>query len=556
MIRSLATSAIALIAGAAPVLADITPTEAWESLTKNYTEFGYTVTTGKVDDAGNTLTITDAVLSMENEQGPTSITIPQITFSETGDAKVRAIIEGDVLLSSKFQMPDQAAMDAAIAREMAEQAETPEEEASPGDTAEAPADDATTEMKMVDVELTGTVTVPNNELLISGSPEDALYEYNYPVTTVNLNVPVASEADVVMPIKAEITDLKGTQRNVQGESAEQTFDMTATKVEVSSDWKMPESADQPGGGNVMFQMAMNNLASKGSMNAPAGEFDLATQLSQALTAGLNFDATAAFESIAGTFKVDTAAAGAENPAKNAEGTFSGGAGDIAFKMSSDGMSYGGKAVDSKVEMTSSDLPFPITYSVAETSGDLTFPVQKGDQEQPFKLAYSLTGLTMGDQIWGLFDPNSVLPRDPASLAIDLEGDALVTMDIFDPSLSQPKVDANGMPVAPPVPFEPKNLKINRVALDAVGAKADLEGNLDFSQNPNDPTGKINGTFEGLNGLLDNLVKTGLVPQDQLMGARMMLGMFAKPVDGEKDKLQTEIEFQSGGKVFANGQQIK
>ncbi|MBC9246276.1 DUF2125 domain-containing protein [Paracoccus sp. 11-3] len=562
MFRSLATSAIALIAGAAPVLADITPAEAWESLTKNYTDFGYELTTGNVDDAGNTLTVTDAVLSMNSAQGPTTITIPKMIFTETGDAKVRGVMEGDIALSVTYQVPDEKALEEAM-NDQAGPAPTDgaEGETTPEESAEAPAEegtaeDATSDMDMVDVQMTGKMTAPNNEMLISGSVEDTLYEYNYPSMVVDLQVPVDQESDVTMPIKAEITDLKGTQRNVKADGTEQTFDLTAAMLAIGSDWKVPANGTESSGGDLTFNIAFNNLASKGNANTPSGEFDLGTQMAEALAAGMNFDATAAYESIAGTFKMNAEANGPENPAKNAEGMFSAGSGDISFKMSSDGITYGGKAADTKVEMSSSDLPFPITYAIKETSGDIAFPVQKGNEAQPFTLAYALSGLTMGDEIWALFDPNGALPRDPASLSIDVQGDALVTMNIFDPALSQPQVDASGMPIAPPVPFEPKNLKINRVALDAVGAKADLVGDLDFSQNPNDPTGKINGTFEGVNGLLDNLVKTGLVPQDQLMGMRMMLGMFAKPVEGETDKLQTEIEFQSGGKVFANGQQIK
>ena len=41
-----------------------------------------------------------------------------------------------------------------------------------------------------------------------------------------------------------------------------------------------------------------------------------------------------------------------------------------------------------------------------------------------------------------------------------------------------------------------------------------------------------------------------------MGPRMMMAMFARPVEGNPDQLQTEIEFREGGAIFANGQQIQ
>ena len=50
-------------------------------------------------------------------------------------------------------------------------------------------------------------------------------------------------------------------------------------------------------------------------------------------------------------------------------------------------------------------------------------------------------------------------------------------------------------------------------------------------------------------------KMGLVPEEQAMGARMMMGLFARPGDGE-DTLVSTIEVQEDGSVLANGQRIR
>lgn len=42
----------------------------------------------------------------------------------------------------------------------------------------------------------------------------------------------------------------------------------------------------------------------------------------------------------------------------------------------------------------------------------------------------------------------------------------------------------------------------------------------------------------------------------MMGMRMMLAMFAKPDEANPDRLTSEIEFREGGRIFANGQQVK
>ena len=99
--------------------------------------------------------------------------------------------------------------------------------------------------------------------------------------------------------------------------------------------------------------------------------------------------------------------------------------------------------------------------------------------------------------------------------------------------------------------------MNEILLSLAGANLTGTGSLDFN---NDgpvpmPAGTINLMLVGGNGLLDTLVEMGLVPEEQAMGARMMLGMFARPGDGE-DTLVSEITFQEDGAILANGQRIR
>ncbi|MGI9393360.1 MAG: DUF2125 domain-containing protein, partial [Boseongicola sp.] len=68
-------------------------------------------------------------------------------------------------------------------------------------------------------------------------------------------------------------------------------------------------------------------------------------------------------------------------------------------------------------------------------------------------------------------------------------------------------------------------------------------------------GVANLMLVGGNGLLDKLVGMGLLPDEQAMGARMMMGLFARPGDGP-DTLVSTIEVNEDGSVLANGQRIK
>jgi hypothetical protein len=54
--------------------------------------------------------------------------------------------------------------------------------------------------------------------------------------------------------------------------------------------------------------------------------------------------------------------------------------------------------------------------------------------------------------------------------------------------------------------------------------------------------------------MGKLVEMGLVPQDQIMGVQMMMGMFAVPA-GE-DAYTSKLEVKADGQVLANGQRLK
>jgi hypothetical protein len=95
----------------------------------------------------------------------------------------------------------------------------------------------------------------------------------------------------------------------------------------------------------------------------------------------------------------------------------------------------------------------------------------------------------------------------------------------------------------------------------VGAELSGNGALTFDNNDLTtfngmpaPTGQINLKLLGANALIDNLIAMGLLPEDQAMGARMMMGMFARP-GTEPDSLTSTLEFKDGG-FFANGMRLQ
>ena len=155
----------------------------------------------------------------------------------------------------------------------------------------------------------------------------------------------------------------------------------------------------------------------------------------------------------------------------------------------------------------------------------------------------------------MIDPTAVLPHDPATVILDVAGKGNWLVDIMDQSLAE---DTSGK-----VPGELHALTLKQLQVTAAGA--DLSGTGDFTFDNTDtatipgmpkPTGSIDVKLVGGNGLLDKLVLMGVLPEDQSMGAKMMMGMFGRTVEGAEDTLTSQIEFKADGGIFANGQQIQ
>jgi hypothetical protein len=177
------------------------------------------------------------------------------------------------------------------------------------------------------------------------------------------------------------------------------------------------------------------------------------------------------------------------------------------------------------------------------------PIGVSEESGDVGLGLRLVGLSISDDIWSMFDPMGALPRDPATLILDIAGRANWLVDVFDPALADEQM------MEPP--GEVQSVTLNELRLSAVGALLTGTGAFEFDNSGPvpQPAGTVNLRLEGANALIDRLVQMGMLPEDQAMGARMMLGLFARPGDGP-DTLVSEITVQPDGAVLANGQRIR
>lgn len=519
----LTSSAVALMAFAMPALADVTPDEVWQTWLDYYQASGYTVTEGSRDLAGETLTLKDVKLALDAEGAATAIAITQITLQATGDGKVRTVYEGDMIVTSSSEGNE-------------------------------------------DVDgfaMQATIKMPGNETVSSGSKEDMTHVMTLPSMTATLdNIEAEGEDMPAMTASVVATNTTATMHSVTGSNAKYDTTMSLEKAEFML------NADGETEGKMALSGVLNDIEANGEVIGFAHMAEAQTNLAAALNKGLVMNGALKAGQWDIAFDFDAPASAEDGtPAQAAKGNASLAGIDLTFAMSKDGLGYQVNSDKTKMELTTSELPMPISYSMDGSSFDVQFPVSQSDTPAPFKLSYSIDGLAFGDAIWDLFDPTKQLPRDPASLDLDVTGTLKVLKDLLDPAVMDASAEMNDEAIADgedmaeytpePTPIEPVEVTINQFAVSAVGAKLSASGTLKPSEDGSmeTPVGTINARYEGVNGLLDKLGAMGLVPQDQLGGIRMMMAMFARPGDGE-DVLTTDLEFKDDGSVFANGQQVK
>lgn len=538
MFRRLTSSALALAAIGTPAFADVTPEQVWQSWVDYYQSMGYTVTEGGRDAAGSTLTVRDIQIAGGPETGKVTLSLPQAVLTDTGDGKVKTVFADSMDILLDGTEPEGASYSVPI-----------------------------------------KVALPGNSMVTSGAPEDMVHAIDYPTVELELTTMTSDGTESPLPMNFALKNSTGSFHVVSGQPAQYDYDLKTEQMTFAGD--VPDETD----GRLKFAGSLDGIMGEGSMTAPTAISNLEEEMSAALKAGLAIGGKMQVGAIAATFEFS--GTDEDGQPSSGAGKYDGKGFDGNFTLSRDGMGYQLGSDAMAFEMTSPQVPFPISYAVESGSFNMQLPVTQSEEAQPFKFAYALNGVSLGDAVWNMFDPTATLPRDPASLEIDLTGLLKVTKDLFalpapdETAPADATDDATAEGVSPDAPadmaeaeaetaeqddemadeptgFEPVELNINQVALNLLGAKANASGNLKAVDEGSmeAPVGEIHAEFEGVNGLIEKLGNMGLIPQDQMMGVRMMLAMFAKPVDGAEDKLTTDLEFKEGGTIFANGQQIR
>ena len=484
-------------------MADVTAQQVWDDWQANLGLYGNdSVTVGSQSLVGGVLTVTDLAINSDDGSTALSATLASLVFTENGD--------GTVSVTMSDEYPFTATT-------------TPEF---------GPAQ-----------EITGALRSTGMAITVEGTPEEMFYAISADRYAVHVDNVSEDGTVIVNDMLFAFNDLMGQYRTATRDDGKRLveYNVGSGSLDVLLD------VDNPDEDTVLtLSGKIEGLRTNAIVVMPADAAVIEPE--QMFAAGLEiaggYDYEAANYMFSMTQFGDTTNGTASVPS----------GGELTVSMDADQVGFDSKVNGVEVNVSGDMMPFPITVSLAEYGFGILMPLSKSDTPEDFAALVNLSGLSVNDEIWSMLDPGAVLPRDPITAIIDLSGKARLFYDILDPA------QADAMAMAD-VPGALDAITLNAFALEAGGASITGEGgftldNTDMTTIPGfpRPQGEVNLAINGLNGLLDKLVQMGLLPEDQAMMPRMMMGMFATTVG--PDQLTSKIEINAEGHILANGQRIQ
>ncbi len=498
-------AAIAYVVASHAAHADLAAQDVWADWKSYLASAGYSVS-GDETSSGNGLTVDNMALSMlmPDGSGTFAVTIDTISFTENGDGTVAIAMPGSIPMMFEGSVEGEEPVKGVL-----------------------------------------TYTQTGNTMVASGTPQDLLYTYTASQAAIALSS-LTIDGTPVLESQAKVsvtfTNIASSTRMQLGELRTYVQRGTADSLDYDIAFIDPETQD-----NGKFKGAIQGVAFDGSGAIPL-DMD-PSNFNQMLADGFAVDG--AFTYASGNSSIQGVGDG-----QNFSLTSASQGGEISVTMDASKIAYDVDQKQTALNMSSSDFPLPIDINAALSAFKLSIPVAKSDTEQDFSVGMTLSDFTMSDMLWSMFDPAAQLPRDPATIALDLTGKVKMLFDFLDPNVAA-SLESSGE-----APAELNALTINKLLVSMVGASVSGTGDFTFDNSDKEtfdgmprPMGHVDLDVSGANGLLDKLTAMGFIGDQEVMGARMMMTMLAVPGDSP-DTLKSKIEINEQGHVLANGQRIK
>ncbi|MFN3937198.1 MAG: DUF2125 domain-containing protein [Gemmobacter sp.] len=495
----LCLSSLVAMCAAAPAVAQVTPEQVWDNWRSILDTAGYQVTVAGETRSGDTLTLSGVLLQMAAEGNRATVPLGTVRMRDRGDGSVEITMDPEYRIDMRTENPDQDP-----------------------------------------VEMTLSLRQPGLGMIASGRPGAMRYDYTAPEFRVELERMTVKDEAVPMTFVVEMGGLSGFYMSGGADGRDLSASVRTDRADVELEATNPEGA-----GRVAVAIQMEAIAGdfSGRLIENLGAYQ---ELSGAFAAGFRMEGD--YGAGRTQFSIDAEEAQGQTAIRGeiAETT-------VGIGMNADRLRYkvGAKGLD--LTLSGDTIPVPeINVTAAEYGIGILLPVAETGEPADFEALLRVVDLALPDDIWGMFDPMGAMPRDPATLILDARGKLLVLADLFSPETAQ-----SGAP-----PFAVEAVDLTELRVKAIGAELTGAGAFTFDNDDLEtfdgmprPTGAVDLTLVGGNALIDRLVSMGMLPQDQAMGARMMMGLFGRPGAGE-DTLTSRIEVTPDGAVLANGQRIQ
>ncbi len=493
------SAALALSANAA--FADVKANDVWEQWQDQFMMYGDGITVGEVTESGDTLTVTSISIDATDDKGISTL---------KGEF-------GPLILTSQDDGTVDVAMPSLLEFSVVENGH------------------AESTVNFI-------VSITGQKMTASGIPGEINYDFAADKYGVTLGQQKLSDEDVSVAVDMAINNVSGTylQKGTQTMGVSTTSSIEAGLLTYLVGFEdMGERFDLSGQITGISMTSSNDLPA--NYNALSSDFG---QL-KALRSSLELNSQAAIAHV----DFDSAADGAGQVTLTSNG------GTLGFELADGSFSYDDLYNDFSLQIIAPEMPFPIAVTADQLGFGITMPLAQSETTQPFGLSTGIVGLNVDETIWALLDPTSSLPHDPVTLSYNLEGTGRLLIDLGDEEAMNGAFDAGQSP------FELQTLSLTSFLFSAVGAEVKAAGDFTFDNNDlvtfdgfPAPEGRIDLLAIGVNGLLDKVAAMPLGLSEQIMGARMMLGMFTT-VTGE-DELTSTIEVQKTGAISVNGQRMR
>jgi hypothetical protein len=495
-----ASTALALVFSASAAGA-VTPEEVWQNWQAFSASAGQDLTTGSTTLEGGTLTVTDVTVTIKDDLGGSLTSeVGDLVFTDNGDGTVAVTVPDSYPIMLAFP----------------------------------PSEDGPASISLM-------VSQPGLAITAGGSATETSYDFDAPAISVVVTE-VKDKSGAVLDTKGDVslTNVTASYKIAQAGEAlavDVSFGADGMVLNLSG-----SDTEGPGKGDISLSMAGLSSSTTGNLL----KAEVMENMVNALNAGFAVDTRFSFGGM--TFNADiTDESGQSKLGAQATG------GRFALIVDKSQVNYGSSLSGANFTVSGDQIPFPVvTSTFGELAFDVLMPASKSEEPQDFAFVTRLVDFTISDEVWGLFDPAGTLSRDPATFILSTKGTGRWLVDIMDPAYQVEGVEPPG---------ELNSLELQQLTVRAAGAEVNAAGALTFDNSdlvtfggmPR-PDGSINVTIKGVNQLIDNLIAMGVLPDDQAMGFRMMLGMFTRPGSGG-DEVISLIEFKDGG-LFANGQQLQ